>query len=544
MPGNASRNAEDQNMPSYFNESITIDEAVRKPARTNNNKSPRTSRTASYSIADASLANIFSDSDPMGEEVPLAAENSMSSVRSSNSRKQKNRRKERLNPNDSLSRSNNSLRLTPDRRRALFDQPINDNMTKSSRTLLKNSSAASLPGAWSSGDMSGRTDLDDIVETKYKSKQKLYTLMQNLEMEKKKDFPFQASMHPSMRPVSLQVGEVGNNVLGVWKKPDLENTLSKDAPFRRFRLMCGEFVEEPRVQMSIIFLIVLNSITMGIATFDFVTEDPSVDQAFDILDRVFLTIFTIESALQLVYRGPYLFTDRWLVFDFIIVIISWSLESLQIIRAFRIFRTLRLVTRMGPLRSLVMALGEVLPRIYAIISMLALVFYIYAVLFVQLFGHLELSEDYFDSLQTALLTCMQLMTMEWAELAREVMEYYEWAGSIFCSFISITGFIVFNLIVAVVCDSVSIIDKKIRREAREYLQELEQLQRRAMGIGGDEAEELTLQQKWTEARKRINELTLELEEMKENQTKLIASITRLAKAWEQHEQTQELGRKR
>lgn len=523
-------------MSSYLNDSITIDEAVRRPAR----RTSQTSRTASYTNTDSSLSRFVE----MREVVQPVTGDSFSSARSSDSNKQKTRRREQRShsKNGSYQRSDDSsLQSTLNKRRLLMDQSICQDLKKSSRTLVKHSSAGSLPEGWSSGDLSGRLDMDENVDTKFKSRRKLKMLMQNIEMEKKKDSMVKTSIHQSKRPVSLQVGELGNP-LGEWKKPDLENTLSKEAPMRRFRLMCGEVIEDPRVQMFIIILILINAITMGVATFDFVTNDKSTKQAFDIADRLFLTIFTIESTLQLIYRGPSLFTDRWLVFDFGIVVISWTLESLQIIRAFRVFRVFRLVTRLVALRSLLMALGEVLPRIYAIISMLVLVFYIYAVLFIQLFGDLELSEDYFDSLPNALLTCMQFMTLEWAEPAREVMDYYEWAGMIFCSFISITGFIVFNLIVAVVCDAVSIIDKKIRKEEKEYLEEMRR-QERESGIDMNESEGLTSQQKWMEAQKRINELTMELEAMKENQRKLIASITKLTNVW-QGQPTLELERKR
>ena len=57
--------------------------------------------------------------------------------------------------------------------------------------------------------------------------------------------------------------------------------------------------------------------------------------------------------MQLFYLGFALFLDGWLVFDLAIVILSWSFESMQIVRAFRIFRAFRLVTRVKPLRDLV-----------------------------------------------------------------------------------------------------------------------------------------------------------------------------------------------
>ena len=53
-----------------------------------------------------------------------------------------------------------------------------------------------------------------------------------------------------------------------------------------------------------------------------------------------------------------------------------------------------------------------------------------------------------------------MMTMEWADVARECMAEIKWAWAPFVAFIMITGFIVFNLIIAVVCDAVAVIENK------------------------------------------------------------------------------------
>jgi hypothetical protein len=285
---------------------------------------------------------------------------------------------------------------------------------------------------------------------------------------------------------------------------------------RRFRLLCGKVVENPHVQIAIIWLIIVNAITMGIGTFDFVTESPNVERAFEAIDRSFLIAFTIEISMQLIYRGLSLFTDGWLVFDFVIVVLSWSLESLQVIRAFRIFRAFRLVTRLDTLRELIMAIGNVMPRIYAIAMLLLLVFYIFAVLFTELFGELELSKNYFGSLDASLFTCMELMTLEWASIARETMHLKTWAWIPFLAFIAVTGFIVFNLVIAVVCDAVKVVDEQVKRE-----KELE-LEAQA---GGPPETDLS---KLNEAQERIWELTDHIEMMRIHHKELQNVVALLA----------------
>mmetsp|Transcript_22710 Transcript_22710/g.37579 ORF Transcript_22710/g.37579 Transcript_22710/m.37579 type:complete len:375 (-) Transcript_22710:23-1147(-) len=227
-----------------------------------------------------------------------------------------------------------------------------------------------------------------------------------------------------------------------------------------FRLLCGAIINNDKVQLAIVLMIAINALMMGIGTFSFVTENEATNSAFELIDKIFLIIFTIELSFQLIFHGFKLFLDGWLIFDFIIIVVSWSFSSLQIIRAFRIFRALRLVTRIAVMKNLVLAVFSVMPRLAAINLLLLLIFYIFAVMFTQLFknlkedGHTE--EDYFSRLDRTLFTLFQIMTLDaWGDIAREVILVYNWAWLPFVVFVTISGFIVVNLIIAVICDAVS-----------------------------------------------------------------------------------------
>lgn len=111
------------------------------------------------------------------------------------------------------------------------------------------------------------------------------------------------------------------------------------------------------------------------------------------------------------------------------------------------------------MRNLVQALISIIPRLGAITALLLLIFYIFGVLFTELFGDLDLSGEYFTRLDYSLLTLFTMMTMEWSDIARECMAQVSWAWVPFVSFIMITGFIVFNLIIAVVCDAVAVLEE-------------------------------------------------------------------------------------
>ena len=122
----------------------------------------------------------------------------------------------------------------------------------------------------------------------------------------------------------------------------------------QMRYRCGTIVNNENVQFFIVILIAVNAIMMGVGTFDFVTENPEVDQAFETTDKVFLIIFTIELGMQFVFHGWRLLLDGWLVFDLVVIAMSWSFSQVQIIRAFRIFRALRLITRIEVMKNLVL----------------------------------------------------------------------------------------------------------------------------------------------------------------------------------------------
>jgi Ion transport protein len=122
----------------------------------------------------------------------------------------------------------------------------------------------------------------------------------------------------------------------------------------QLRYRCGTIVNNENVQFSIVLLIAINAIMMGVGTFDFVTDNPQVYQAFETTDKVFLWIFTVELALQFIFHGWRLLLDAWLVFDLIVIVVSWSFSDVQIIRAFRIFRALRLITRIEVMKNLVL----------------------------------------------------------------------------------------------------------------------------------------------------------------------------------------------
>ena len=255
---------------------------------------------------------------------------------------------------------------------------------------------------------------------------------------------------------------------------------------RIFRTSVGKVVNNDKVQFLIVCLIVVNALLMGVATLDFVTGSEQVSKWFENTDTAFLIVFTVEIAMQLIYRGLWhVLTDAWLCFDFIIVVASWSFESssMQILRSFRIFRAFRLITRLKVLQNLVQALFDVAPSVMAIVSLLLLILYIFAVLCTELFGSLYdegiLDYNYFGRLDTSLFTLFQMVTLDWADIVRQVADKYYYAWPLFSTFLVITSFILYSLVVAVVCDAVMVGERKNDKDdTGEMKKQIDQLQKR------------------------------------------------------------------
>jgi len=99
---------------------------------------------------------------------------------------------------------------------------------------------------------------------------------------------------------------------------------------------------------------------------------------------------------------------------------------------------------------------------FAIGILLLLVSYIFAVLCTNLLKNLHkqgyTDYDYFGRLDETFFTLFQIMTLDnWADIARQVMAVPSkgWTWIIFIVFVIITGFVVVNLIIAVICDAIS-----------------------------------------------------------------------------------------
>ncbi|WP_420431565.1 ion transporter [Hyphobacterium sp.] len=199
-------------------------------------------------------------------------------------------------------------------------------------------------------------------------------------------------------------------------------------------------------------LILLNAVTLGLETYP--VETPWLAAAIPVVDTIIVSIFVIELSVKLVAYGPRFFKSGWNWFDLIIVSISLFPDAgaFTVLRAMRILRVFRLFSVMPDMRKVVEALMKAIPGMGAILAVLALMFYVSAVMATKLFGA---TEPMFETLGASAFTLFQVMTLEgWAmEVARPTMEEHPFAWLFFLVFIVLTSFAVLNMFIAVIVDS-------------------------------------------------------------------------------------------
>lgn len=213
------------------------------------------------------------------------------------------------------------------------------------------------------------------------------------------------------------------------------------------------FLERPQVRNLIIGVIVFNAIILGMETSSALMA--SYGGLIIALDMACLVFFVVEIATKLFARGGRFFRSGWSIFDLVIVGVALvpAGQGLSALRALRILRVLRVISVAPSLRRVVEGFVTALPGMGSVFLLMAIIFYIGAVIATKLFGT-EFSQ-WFGTLGRSGYTLFQIMTLEsWSMgIVRPVMEIYAWAWAFFVPFIMITTFAVVNLLVGLIVNS-------------------------------------------------------------------------------------------
>ena len=221
--------------------------------------------------------------------------------------------------------------------------------------------------------------------------------------------------------------------------------------------LAARTVETKSFNRLIIVAILVAGVLAGIETSAAMVERHHALLRF--LDVFILCIFGAEAAIKMAAHGrqPWrYFTDAWNIFDFTVLllcILPVAGPFAAVLRLARALRLLRLVSALPKLQLLVGALLKSFSAMGYVGVLLGLMFYIYAVAGVHLFGGVAPAQ--FGSLSTALFSLFQLITLEgWVDVFGAVND----SGPVrailyFVTFIVLGTMIMLNLFIGVIMNS-------------------------------------------------------------------------------------------
>lgn len=183
--------------------------------------------------------------------------------------------------------------------------------------------------------------------------------------------------------------------------------------------LCKKVTESAGFQNFITVVIIFAGFLVGAETY------PAFREAYGpivhVLDQVILWTFVGEIVLKMIAEGkrPWrYFYDGWNVFDFLIVagaFMPFAAQYATVLRLLRLLRVLKLVRALPRLQMLVGALLKSIPSMAYVSILLSMLFYVYAVAAVFMWG--ENDPVHFGSLQIAFVSLFRAVTLEdWTDL--------------------------------------------------------------------------------------------------------------------------------
>ncbi|XP_023055659.1 voltage-dependent L-type calcium channel subunit alpha-1F, partial [Piliocolobus tephrosceles] len=238
-------------------------------------------------------------------------------------------------------------------------------------------------------------------------------------------------------------------------------------------------------------LILLNTVALAMQHYE---QTAPFNYAMDILNMVFTGLFTIEMVLKIIaFKPKHYFTDAWNTFDALIVVgsvvdiavteVNSSEDSSRIsITFFRLFRVMRLVKLLSKgegIRTLLWTFIKSFQALPYVALLIAMIFFIYAVIGMQMFGKVALQDgtqinrnNNFQTFPQAVLLLFRCATGEaWQEImlaslpgnrcdpesdfgpGEEFTCGSNFAIAYFISFFMLCAFLIINLFVAVIMDN-------------------------------------------------------------------------------------------
>ena len=209
-------------------------------------------------------------------------------------------------------------------------------------------------------------------------------------------------------------------------------------------------------QFCVIFIIIINAITIGISTYNL---HGFLADVIKVLDYSITIFFVIEIIIRFIGEPSKknFFKNGWNIFDSTIVLISLipipNNSSFLLLRLLRVFRVLRIISVVPELKKIIEALLSSIKRVLYVGLLLFIILYIYATVGSILFS--SDNPERWSDVGISMITLFQVLTLSsWEQVMLPLQDIYWWTWIYFFSFIIICGITMLNLLIAVLVDVV------------------------------------------------------------------------------------------
>ncbi|ELR44606.1 Voltage-dependent N-type calcium channel subunit alpha-1B, partial [Bos mutus] len=249
-----------------------------------------------------------------------------------------------------------------------------------------------------------------------------------------------------------------------------------------FQYKTWTFVVSPPFEYFIMAMIALNTVVLMMKFYDAPYE---YELMLKCLNIVFTSMFSMECVLKVIAFGVLnYFRDAWNVFDFVTVLgsitdilvteIANNFINLSFLRLFRAARLIKLLRQGYTIRILLWTFVQSFKALPYVCLLIAMLFFIYAIIGMQVFGNIALDDDTsinrHNNFRTFLQALMLLFRSATGEAWHEIMLSClssracdelanatecgsDFAYFYFVSFIFLCSFLMLNLFVAVIMDN-------------------------------------------------------------------------------------------
>ncbi|XP_052403727.1 voltage-dependent P/Q-type calcium channel subunit alpha-1A isoform X7 [Carassius gibelio] len=253
-----------------------------------------------------------------------------------------------------------------------------------------------------------------------------------------------------------------------------------------FQYRMWEFVVSPPFEYTIMALIALNTIVL-MMKYDGASD--TYEAVLANLNMVFTSLFSMECILKIIAFGVLnYFKDAWNIFDCVTVLgsitdilvteLGNNFINLSFLRLFRAARLIKLLRQGETIRILLWTFVQSFKALPYVCLLIAMLFFIYAIIGMQLFGNIAIEEDgesainQHNNFRTFFQALMLLFRSATGEAWHEIMlsclgkkqcdSHFgnvepecgsEFAYLYFVSFIFLCSFLMLNLFVAVIMDN-------------------------------------------------------------------------------------------